>query len=178
MIYSGFWRRLLALIIDMLVLSIPNGVIFFALDFHVLEEHILSSSSATELESLSSEQLEQLAAHIAEPLAVVLPSLMLGHLLLFVAWWLYYALMESSSLQGTLGKLAVGSIVTDLEGERISFLKATGRNLGKLISSLLFCVGYLVAGFTERKQALHDMMAGCLVIQKESITKPLYELPE
>jgi uncharacterized RDD family membrane protein YckC len=84
----------------------------------------------------------------------------------FVAQWLYFALLESSSWQGTLGKKALGLIVTDMMGRRISFARATGRHFAKIISGMILLIGYLMAGFTERKQALHDMIAGCLVFRK------------
>ncbi len=82
------------------------------------------------------------------------------------AQWLYFALMESSVKQGTLGKMALGIIVTDANGNRISFGRATGRYFGKIISGAILCIGYIMAGFTEKKQALHDMIAGCLVVNK------------
>jgi uncharacterized RDD family membrane protein YckC len=53
-----------------------------------------------------------------------------------------------------------------MNGEKISFGKATGRYFGKIISGMILCIGYIMAGFTEKKQALHDMMAGCLVVRK------------
>jgi uncharacterized RDD family membrane protein YckC len=87
-------------------------------------------------------------------------------LLISTGSWLYHTLMESSRYQATLGKLALGSIVTDLNGQRISFARANGRFFGKFISSAIFNIGYLMAGFTEKKQALHDILAGTLVIQK------------
>jgi uncharacterized RDD family membrane protein YckC len=59
--------------------------------------------------------------------------------------------------------MALGLVVTDLDGQRISFGKASGRHFGKIISSLILCIGFIMAGFTERKQALHDIMAGTLV---------------
>lgn len=80
--------------------------------------------------------------------------------------WLYYALMESSTRQATLGKMALGIRVVDLSGRRVSFWRATGRFFGQFVSSMFFGIGYLMAGFTRRKQALHDMMAGCLVVNK------------
>jgi len=85
-------------------------------------------------------------------------------LLSVIMSWLYFALMESSSRGATLGKMALGIRVTDLSGNRISFGKATGRYFGKIVSSMILMIGYLMAAFTERKQALHDMMAGCLVV--------------
>lgn len=80
--------------------------------------------------------------------------------------WLYFAIMESSEYQGTLGKMAIGMKVTDLEGNRISFARATGRHFGKIISAIILLIGFIMAGFTEKKQSLHDMMAGCLVVIK------------
>jgi len=81
--------------------------------------------------------------------------------------WLYYAWMESSSWQGTLGKKALGLIVTDLEGRRVTFGRATGRYFSKMITGLIpLAIGYIMAGFTAKKQAIHDMIAGCLVLRK------------
>jgi uncharacterized RDD family membrane protein YckC len=87
-------------------------------------------------------------------------------LLIFVVTWLYFALMESSSIQGTLGKKIVGIKVTDTHGNKISFLRATGRHFSKILSSLILLIGYIMAGFTSKKQALHDMIAGCYVVRK------------
>ena len=80
--------------------------------------------------------------------------------------WLYFALMESSRFQGTLGKMAVQIKVTDLEGNRLTFGRATGRHFGKIVSGLTLGIGYIMAAFTEKKQGLHDIMAGCLVVRK------------
>ena len=73
--------------------------------------------------------------------------------------------MESSHLQATLGKMALSLQVTDLEGRRITFAKATGRFFAKYLSVLTLGIGYLMAAFTERKQALHDIIAGTLVVR-------------
>jgi uncharacterized RDD family membrane protein YckC len=77
--------------------------------------------------------------------------------------WLYEALMESSVRQATLGKMIFQMKVTDLSGNRITFARATGRYFAKWLSGLTLFIGYIIAGFTERKQALHDMVAGTLV---------------
>jgi uncharacterized RDD family membrane protein YckC len=82
-----------------------------------------------------------------------------------VVQWLYYALLESSSKQATVGKMALGIRVTDLEGRRITFGRATGRYFGKFLSGLILGIGFLMAAFTERKQALHDLLAGTLVVR-------------
>jgi len=84
-----------------------------------------------------------------------------------VASWIYSAYLESSPNQGTLGKMALGLIVTDLQGRRISFGHATGRFFAKIITGLIpLGIGYMMAGFTEKKQALHDMIAATLVLRK------------
>ena len=80
--------------------------------------------------------------------------------------WFYYSIMGSSPTQGTLGKMALGIKVTDLEGNRVGFGKATGRYFGKIISALMLSIGFIMVAFTEKKQGLHDMMAGCLVVNK------------
>ena len=81
--------------------------------------------------------------------------------------WLYFAGMESSERQATFGKAAMSLRVTDLEGRRLSFGHATGRFFAKIVSGLIpFAIGYIMAGFTEKKQALHDMIAGTLVLRK------------
>ncbi len=84
----------------------------------------------------------------------------------WVVTWLYYALQESSPAQATFGKRALGLRVTTMEGERISFGRATGRFFAKIISGLIIGIGYLMVIWTEKKQGLHDMMASTLVIKK------------
>jgi uncharacterized RDD family membrane protein YckC len=79
---------------------------------------------------------------------------------------LYYGLCESSKAQATLGKMALGVKVTDMDGKRISFGRALGRYFGKIVSGLILGIGYLMIAFTEKKQGLHDMMAGTLVVKK------------
>lgn len=87
-----------------------------------------------------------------------------GFLSIFIAWF-YYASMESSSAQATLGKQALGIKVTDLDGRPITFMRATGRHFAKILSAIPLGIGFLMPIFTERKQALHDMVAGCLVVK-------------
>lgn len=85
-----------------------------------------------------------------------------------VVGWLYFALMESSAKQATVGKMALGIIVTDLEGRRLGFGRATGRYFAKILSALILGIGFLMVAFTERKQGLHDMVASCLVVKGEA----------
>ena len=80
-------------------------------------------------------------------------------------YWVYFALMESSKLQATLGKRAFGLKVVGIGGERIGFGRATGRYFAKIVSGLLLMAGYLMVAFTEKKQGLHDMMASTFVLR-------------
>ena len=82
-----------------------------------------------------------------------------------VGSWLYEALMESSSHQATLGKMIFGMKVTDLNGNRISFARATGRHFAKWLSTMILFIGYIMVGLTDRKQGLHDILAGTLVLK-------------
>ncbi len=76
----------------------------------------------------------------------------------------YFVGFESSSMQGTFGKRAMGLVVTDLHGRRISLLRAVGRYFAKILSSLILLIGYIMIAFTERKQGLHDMICSTLVV--------------
>ena len=84
----------------------------------------------------------------------------------FILVWLYYALLESSPWQATLGKWCMGYRVTDLYGARISFIRATARHLAIALSVLPFGLGFLLVLVSERKQALHDMVAGCVHVYR------------
>jgi uncharacterized RDD family membrane protein YckC len=93
-------------------------------------------------------------------------GMQLGNLVGILIAWLYYAVQESSEKQATLGKQALGIVVTDLEGKRIDLVKATIRYFSKILSTLILFIGYLMVLFTERKQGLHDMIAGTLVLTR------------
>jgi len=150
--YAGFWKRFVAYLIDSIVLSVAG---FLAI-LPILGLIGLGVGSAMSGDSESRDGF----------IAAAIGAYFIAILAMMVASWLYYALMETSVNQGTLGKMALGIKVTDLNGNRISFGMATGRYFGKIVSSMIFMVGYIMAGFTEKKQALHDMMAGCLVVNK------------
>ena len=79
--------------------------------------------------------------------------------------WLYFALWHSSPHQATIGKRAVGIKVTDLDGRRISFARATGRYFAAILSGCILLIGYMMAGWTAKKRALHDMIADTLVVR-------------
>lgn len=149
--YAGFWRRFVAYIVDRVIIGVPFSIIILA----VMVPSIISLCN----NSLSPEDL---------PLTIV--TFILGWLWLIVvaviAHVLYFALFESSRLQATPGKLLIGIVVTDMQGQRVSFLRALGRNLGKILSHIIFNIGFIMAAFTIRKQALHDILAECLVVMK------------
>jgi uncharacterized RDD family membrane protein YckC len=145
--YSGFWRRFFAMVID--------GFVFTPIAIGLL--------ATTGIFGVILHPGEDFEGVMAAMLGL---SILGIGLLIMISSWLYHTLMESSPYQATLGKLVLGSIVTDLEGRRISFARANGRFFGKMVSGAIFNIGYLMAGFTEKKQALHDILAGTLVIQK------------
>lgn len=150
--YAGFWRRFAAYMLDSAVIAWAMSELWVnAFNQARTQFAILAPKAGSITNKYDS----------AEYYAAVF---MLITIVPFV--WGYFSGMESSPLRATLGKLAVGIYVTDLEGNRISFSRATGRYFGKFISGLLLGIGYLIAGMSERKQALHDTMAGCLVLSK------------
>jgi len=83
-----------------------------------------------------------------------------------IVGWLYFALMESSARQATLGKSLLGLAVTDTSGRRISFLRATGRHFAKILSAIILFIGFIMVAFDARKQGLHDKLADTLVVQR------------
>lgn len=94
-------------------------------------------------------------------------SLLIGlYGMIFVVNILYYTLMESSERQATLGKMAVGIKVGNANGERISFGNALGRLLAKIISGIILCIGYMMVGWDDKKQGLHDKIADTYVFYK------------
>ncbi len=150
--YAGFWKRFVAYLIDYIVLSAAGALVVLVIG-GIFGLSILSAFSGD-------------ADSTVAIIAAAASAIMLAIAGVMIAGWLYYALMESSTNQATLGKMALGIKVTDLNGNRISFGKATGRYFGKIVSGMILYIGFIMAGFTEKKQALHDMMAGCLVVNK------------
>jgi uncharacterized RDD family membrane protein YckC len=100
------------------------------------------------------------------PEAELSPGLLLFELLIVAGAAVLYATFESSAMQGTPGKRVLGLAVTDLHGNRISFARGIGRFFGRYLSSIILLFGYLIVAFTPRKQALHDMICGTLVIRR------------
>lgn len=134
--YAGFWRRFAAITIDLIIILISGFVISF---FFTI---FLFGNGITDGEALE----------------------FYNNMFGLIYGWIYFAGLESSPRQATFGKRLIGIKVTDLDGNRISFGKATARYFSKIISSFIFMIGYIMAGLTQKKQALHDMIAGCLVI--------------
>ena len=89
------------------------------------------------------------------------------NIVIFLMIWSYFAFQESSSRKGTVGKQAMNLIVTDLDGNKISFMQATKRFLGKFLAAVPFFTGFLMMFFTKKKQALHDIIAKTLVFIQE-----------
>jgi uncharacterized RDD family membrane protein YckC/Tfp pilus assembly major pilin PilA len=121
------------------------------------------------------------AAYLIDGLILFLPGMLLmlipilGVILYFVGRWLYFALMESSESQATLGKRAMGLIVTDGKGQRLGFGQASGRYFAGAVSYITLYIGYALAGWTQRKQALHDLIADTCVVF--DTVRPGEELP-
>jgi len=92
-------------------------------------------------------------------------EVVLRRLMYSVGAWLYFSLFESSQSQATPGKLVLGIKVVGPYGTRISLGRATGRFFATALSNLTLGIGYIMAGFTPKKQALHDMIANCFVVR-------------
>jgi uncharacterized RDD family membrane protein YckC len=153
--YAGFWLRFVAYLIDGFV----SGLAFLIL---LIPLFILTGAGAA-LSKISS------GDDISDDVAAFLGfGFILGFVgIIVVVSWLYYALSESSSWQATLGKKMLNLKVTDMTGQPISFARASGRFFARIITKLIpFGIGYILAGFTEKKQAIHDMIASCLVLRK------------
>jgi uncharacterized RDD family membrane protein YckC len=148
-IFAGFWLRFVAYIIDAILIGVVN--------FIVLIPFLGMIGLSSAMDNPEAAEGMMIAA---------MGTYFMSMFVMFIAGWLYFALMESSNKGATLGKMALSLRVTGMNGEKISFGKATGRYFGKIISGMILCIGYIMAGFTEKKQALHDMMAGCLVVRK------------
>lgn len=140
--YAGFWWRFVALLIDSLILTAGG----FAIDF------VISVAAGF--------------AGMPEGTDVGV-----NYVINVVGSWLYFALQESSARQATVGKRCCRIFVTDIHGQRISFGRASGRHFAKIISTIILYIGFMMAGWTQRKQALHDMIAECLVWRRpEGVT--------
>lgn len=150
-IHAGFWRRCAALMIDGLLIGLAVTIVQVLLGIGAISAAVASQPDA------------------------LLGVIGVTALVLFLGQWLYFALFESAAAQATPGKMALGIKVVDDNGRRIGFGRASGRYFGKILSGLIFNIGYLLAGWTTRKQALHDLMANTLVVFRE--VEPAGPLP-
>jgi len=139
--YASFGERFIAYMIDTIILTLGFWAVGFILVVIVLG--IAGSSDAAEITLGFTVAMMVIAAH-----------------------WLYFALQESSAKQATFGKRAMKIVVTDDQGKRLTFARASGRAFARLLSSMFFSIGYLLALFTARKQALHDLIASTVVLRR------------
>jgi uncharacterized RDD family membrane protein YckC len=154
--YAGFWLRFLAYIIDNVVIGTAAVMILIPLIF-------LTGLGAFLSKIFADQDIDDMGAFMLVGIVFLLATISL------VVTWLYHAWMESSEWQATVGKRVLGLVVTDAAGQRISFGRATARHFSKIITNMVpLAIGYIMAGFTEKKQALHDMIAGCLVLRRNS----------
>jgi uncharacterized RDD family membrane protein YckC len=150
-IYGGFWIRLLAHLIDHVILGAVAAPLFF---ITVLPSIIRIARQADQDQEPSPEMI-----------VAIVSSAFVFIALAFVGQWLYEALLTSSSWQATIGKKVLRLKVVDEAGNRIGFGRATGRFFAKILSSMFFCIGFIMIAFTERKTGLHDMLAGTRVMK-------------
>ena len=149
--YAGFWLRFAAWIIDAILLAIVGNIVMLIFGLGIGGWRNLFLPGAHP-------RPEDFAPMFGMFFRIMFLSMILH--------WLYYALLESSVWQGTIGKKALGLYVSDLEGRRVSFGRATGRFFARILSNFTLGIGYLMVAFTEKKQALHDMVAGTLVLRR------------
>ena len=149
--YGGFWIRLLAHLIDHVILGAIAAPLFFILVLPAMLRVI--------------NEAERNREPSPELIVAIVSSVFVYIILAFVGQWLYEALLTSSSWQGTVGKRVLQLKVTDELGNRIGFGRATGRFFAKILSSMFFCIGFIMVGLTDRKRGLHDMLAGTLVMK-------------
>jgi len=162
LVYAGFWLRFVAYLVDGLIVG---AVVFAAVFFIGILVGIVAGASGAGF----SRQWSITGNDLAQPNSAAVALIFLVEAVIWggtlMLSWLYFALLESGPAQATYGKRVLGLRVTDMAGERIGFGRASGRFFGKIVSGLTFYIGFMMAGFTERKQALHDMMAGTLVVR-------------
>jgi uncharacterized RDD family membrane protein YckC len=145
--YGGFWVRFIAFIVDLILVRVAMIPVFLILGVNIIGWRGIHGR-------IDPEDVHRLIG----------VGLTAG-LITICAHWLYEATMTSSTMQATVGKLIFQLKVTDEAGNRMSFARATGRHFAKWISAIILWVGFIMAAFTDRKRALHDMIAGTLVVK-------------
>jgi uncharacterized RDD family membrane protein YckC len=153
--FAGFWLRLVAYLLDSAIIGFAVTVLFVPFFFLM--------GGVAMLENLPRHAERVDPAQFMALLSLILTLAAIAE----VAKWLYFAYLESGEKQATWGKQALGIYVTDLAGQRVTFGRATGRFFAKIVSGLIpLGIGFVMAGFTERRQALHDMIASTLVLRR------------
>jgi uncharacterized RDD family membrane protein YckC len=151
--YAGFWARVGAWLLDQLVIGIPYNVLT-AVFVSYKQPSLTSTTDAS----------GKVTMHWNGDWGTFGLLILAG----VIVAWLYTSLLLSSPRQATVGKMALGLVVTDEAGQRISFARASGRYFAGTLNSLTLGIGYLMVIWTGRKQALHDKIAGTLVVPKPS----------
>ncbi|ASR46414.1 transmembrane rdd family protein [Paenibacillus kribbensis] len=156
MLYAGFWKRVLAHIIDSLILGFVFMIMGLIWGVIQLFGNWMPSPAETSI--------------LTDGPSAIFTMRLLGQTLLNLgASWLYYAIMESSKCRATVGKLALGIIVVDEFNQKLSFGRASARYWSKLISSIILMIGFIMTAFTAKKQALHDLIAHTYVVDKREL---------
>ena len=153
--FAGFWLRFVAYLLDSVIIGFAVMVLFVPFFFLMGGVAILENLPRGHAERVDPAQFMAF-------LSLILTLVALGS----VAKWLYFAYLESGEKQATWGKQALGIYVTDLAGQPVTFGRATARFFAKIVTGLIpLGIGFIMAGFTERRQALHDMIASTLVLR-------------
>lgn len=154
--YAGFGKRMAAMLIDRVIISIASNYAYW----EIHREALRSIEKNQQFYKKIFPKVDT-SYDMADNLAYV----GLSFVFIFVLWC-YNAGMESSPWKGTIGKRLIGLEVSDLSGNRVSFIKATGRYFGKTLSIIVLCFGYIAMLFNDKKQTWHDSMSGCIVTEK------------
>jgi uncharacterized RDD family membrane protein YckC len=152
--HAGFWKRVAAYILDFIILLVPGTIIQKMMGSDAAQETMKQTMAA------SPGDFHVFLGAYHQYYVTMWPAV----LIITLITWAYFAVCESSAWQGTVGKLALGIRVVDEQGRRISFLRATGRFFAKYLSTLIIFIGFLMVAWTRRKQGLHDIIAGTLVL--------------
>jgi uncharacterized RDD family membrane protein YckC len=152
--HAGFWKRVAAYILDFIILLVPGTIIQKMMGSDAAQETMKQTMAA------SPGDFHVFLGAYHQYYVTMWPAV----LIITLITWAYFAVCESSAWQGTVGKLALGIRVVDEQGKRISFLRATGRFFAKYLSTLIIFIGFLMVAWTRRKQGLHDIIAGTLVL--------------
>ncbi len=155
--YASFGARFLAFLIDSIIIWCLQAIVIAPI------MTFMGLGIAAQVSSSDGEVSEE---QVFGMLGTIFAAAGTAMIIVSVLTLLYFAIMESSKSQASLGKMALGIKVTDMEGNRLTFGKALLRSIGKIISSMILYIGYLIAAFTEKRQALHDLIASTLVVKK------------